>query len=46
MEKAIKNELAIVNEKLKSNSLLIIERLFFERRRKTLLDALEKIIFN
>ena len=46
MEKAIKNELAIVNEKLKSNSLLIIERLFFERRRNTLLDALEKIIFN
>jgi hypothetical protein len=46
MERAIKNELAIVNEKLKSNSLLIIERLFFERRRKTLLDALEKIIFN
>lgn len=46
MERAIKNELAIINEKLKSNSLLIIERLFFERRRKTLLDALEKIIFN
>ena len=46
MERAIKNELAIVNEKLKSNSLLIIERLFFERRRKVLLDALEKIIFN
>jgi hypothetical protein len=46
MERAIKNELAYVNEKLKSNSLLIIERLFFERRRKTLLDALEKIIFN
>ncbi len=46
MERAIKNELAIVNEKLKSNSLLIIERLFFERRRKILLDALEKIIFN
>lgn len=46
MERAIKNELAIVNEKLKSNSLLIIERLFFERRRKMLLDALEKIIFN
>jgi len=46
MERAIKKELAIVNEKLKSNSLLIIERLFFERRRKMLLDALEKIIFN
>ena len=36
MERAIKNELAFVNEKLKSNSLLIIERLFFERRRKIL----------